>query len=136
MAHGFGDGLRGGAHILQVRLAIHPRRCANADEDKLRFFKAFFVGGGEAHAAGFSIAQHRLGQSGFVYRHLPGLQHVDLARVDVNQRDPIAHIRETSAGDQTDIAGPNYAKLSHVHVALVSVFGSVLRRKHLHCLDL
>ena len=67
--------------------------------------------GREAQAAGAHVAaDHRL-EAGLVDRHAAALQHVDLARVDVEAQHVVADLGEAGAGDEPDVAGADHRDL-------------------------
>ena len=60
--HHFGHGLGGGAHVLQVGLAVHVRGCADGNEDELGILDAFCVRRGEREPSGLDVARDHLFQ--------------------------------------------------------------------------
>ena len=67
--------------------------------------------GREVQAARGDVAlDHRL-EPGLVDRNAAGVQHVDLARVDVEAQHVVADLGEAGAGDQADVAGPDHRDL-------------------------
>ena len=105
--HVAADGFCGGEHVLQVGRAILVGW--RADADKLQGAMCHCGGhiGRELQPCGGDIALHHRVEPRLVDRNLAAPEHFDLARVDIEADDMVAHFCQACARDQAHIACAN-----------------------------
>ena len=94
-----------GDDVLQVGRAVLVGRGAHRDELQQPVRHRLCHVGGEAQPAGGAVARHHVEQAGLVDRHAAGLDDADLLGVEVQAQHVVAHLGETGAADQADVAG-------------------------------
>ena len=62
-------------------------------------------------AAGGHIPAHHRFEARFVDRHAAAVEDRDLARIDIEAQHVVADLRETGAGDEADVTGPDHRDL-------------------------
>jgi len=87
-----------------------PRRRSDCDEDRLRpAHRGEIVGKRQPVLP--HIVHHEFGKARLVNRHFPGLQGGDPAGILVDAADLVSEIRETGAGDETDVTRTDHGDL-------------------------
>ena len=103
--HVLADGLCCGQHVAHVGAAVFVRRRAHGDQLDFGVRDGAGHVGGEVQAAGGAVALDQLFQAGFIDRHVAGIEHRDLGRIQVQAQHVVAYVRQAGAGDEAHIAG-------------------------------
>lgn len=99
------DGAGGGHDVLEIRAAVLGRRSADGDEDDLAVLHGLVIVGGELDALGAAGTLDDGVQTRLVDRYAAVVEQVDLLGVHVQADHVMAHVGETGAGHQADVAG-------------------------------
>ncbi len=114
----FGDLLGGGIDICQVGMTVAaPCRCTDRDKHRLGAIDRGGEIAGEGQPASSDVVLHELFEAGFVNRHPPSDQRLQLLGFGFDNSDLGAELGETGAGDQADIAAANHG-YTHVGCSL------------------
>jgi hypothetical protein len=120
-----GHGARDVLDEAQVRLAVGPRRRADGDEDHRALSHRRAKVRGEGKVALLHVVLHELFEARLVDGHAAFFERGDLLGVDVDADHVVAEARETSAGDQSDVAAADYGNLHIFSGTGVAVTGAV-----------
>ncbi|MPM53266.1 hypothetical protein SDC9_100032 [bioreactor metagenome] len=101
------DVVDGGEHLREVRPSVVRRRRADGDETELRPFEAVFYFSGKGEASLALVPLDQFVEPRFVYRADPVPEFAYPLFVDIDAADGMSVLRETGAGDESDISRSN-----------------------------
>jgi hypothetical protein len=99
------DAARGRQDMPQVGAAVLIGRRADRNENHIGMRNRAVVVGAELDAAGCGVGGNQLVQARLMDRDLPGVEHIDLARIDIQAQHGIADVSEAGSRNQANITG-------------------------------
>jgi hypothetical protein len=111
LRHPAADVARGGDHVLHVGRPVLVGRRTDRDELQDAVCNGGILIRREMQSAGSDVARDHRRESRLVNRHVALVQHLDLARIDIETQHVVADLGQAGPGDETDVTRTNHRHL-------------------------